>query len=97
MACAGVFAASTTTPALADPVGAHPSVTDYGAAPVVVPPPAPEALVGPPRRALKRVPIYGSSFPGPNAVRECEAHYVQEFRVAGTVIVPRMHCRWVPG
>ncbi len=34
------------------------------------------------------------NYPGPNAVRECEASYVQEFRVSGTVIVPRMHCWW---
>jgi hypothetical protein len=97
MACAGAFVASITMPALADPVGAHPSVTDYGAAPVVVRPVEPEAPVRPAHRGLKRVPIYGSSFPGPNAVRQCEAHYEQEFRVAGTVIVPRMHCWWVPG
>jgi hypothetical protein len=34
------------------------------------------------------------NYPGPNAVRECEANYVQEFRPSGTVIVPRMHCWW---
>ncbi|MGO4716511.1 hypothetical protein [Bradyrhizobium sp. 2TAF24] len=34
---------------------------------------------------------------GPNAVRQCVAHYEQEHRVAGTVIVPRMQCWWEPG
>lgn len=37
------------------------------------------------------VPRYN---PGPNAVRECNATYVQEFRPSGTVIVPRMSCYW---
>lgn len=40
------------------------------------------------------VPRY---FPGPNAVRDCTAHYVQEYRPSGTVITPRMHCVWRPG
>jgi hypothetical protein len=34
---------------------------------------------------------------GPNAVRDCTATYVQEFRPSGTVIVPRMHCFWRQG
>lgn len=34
---------------------------------------------------------------GPNAVRDCTASYVQEFRPSGTVIVPRMHCFWRQG
>lgn len=33
----------------------------------------------------------------PNAVRTCDAWYEQEFRPSGTVIVPRMRCRWVMG
>ncbi len=36
-------------------------------------------------------------YPGPNAVRECNATYVQEYRPSGTVIVPRMNCYWRPG
>ena len=32
--------------------------------------------------------------PGPDAVRVCNAHYEQEYRPSGTVIVPRMHCYW---
>lgn len=32
--------------------------------------------------------------PGPNAVRVCNARYVQEARPSGTVIVPHMSCFW---
>jgi hypothetical protein len=47
------------------------------------------------RRAPRRVHIYGRPRgPGPNSVRICNAHYEQEFRPSGTVIVPRMHCYW---
>jgi hypothetical protein len=61
------------------------------------------------RRRLKRVPIYRSRpdhwdpdvipryNPGPNAVRDCTATYVQEHRPSGTVITPRMNCFWRPG
>ena len=57
------------------------------------------------RRPLRRVPIYPPREfepqgiyphydPGPNAVRDCVAHYVEDPRPSGTVIVPRMHCYW---
>lgn len=47
------------------------------------------------RRTPRRVRIYrGSTYPGPNAKRVCNAHYEQEFRPSGTVIVPRMNCYW---
>jgi hypothetical protein len=59
------------------------------------------------RRKLRRVPIYRSNDwetdvyprynPGPNAVRDCTASYVQERRPSGTVITPRMNCYWRPG
>ena len=59
------------------------------------------------RRRLRRVPIYPREEwrppvypqynPGPNAVRECNATYVQEYRQSGTVITPRMHCYWRRG
>jgi hypothetical protein len=58
------------------------------------------------RRPLRRVPIYSQEWapdvyprynPGPNAVRDCTAHYVQEYRPSGTVITPRMNCWWRPG
>ena len=60
----------------------------------------------PPRRFYRRqerlrvTPYYDSDSiyphydPGPNAVRVCNAHYVQEYRPSGTVIVPRMSCYW---
>jgi hypothetical protein len=41
--------------------------------------------------------VYPHYFPGPNAVRICNATYVQEYRPSGTVIVPRMSCVWRPG
>ena len=41
--------------------------------------------------------VYPRYFPGRNAVRDCTASYVQEFRPSGTVITPRMNCYWRPG
>jgi len=38
--------------------------------------------------------VYPRYDPGPNAVRVCNATYVQEHRPSGTVIVPRMSCYW---
>ena len=60
------------------------------------------------RRSPRRVPVYPRYqpepddvyphyFPGRNAVRDCTATYVQEYRPSGTVIVPRMHCYWRDG
>ena len=59
------------------------------------------------RRPLRRVPIYRRDeweadvypryYPGPNAVRDCTATYVPEYRPSGTVIAPRMNCYWRPG
>jgi hypothetical protein len=40
---------------------------------------------------------YPRYYPGRNAVRDCNATYVQEYRPSGTVIVPRMSCFWRPG
>jgi hypothetical protein len=54
--------------------------------------------VAPPRHYHSIYPVpYRFDYPGPNAHRECSARYVQEHRPSGTVIVPRMNCRWVPG
>ena len=61
-----------------------------------------------PRRPLKRLRIYPRYqgepdgvypryYPGPNAVRDCTATYVEEHRPSGTVITPRMNCYWRPG
>jgi hypothetical protein len=60
------------------------------------------------RRPQRQVPIYPQYqpepdgvypryYPGPNAVRDCTATYVQEYRPSGTVIVPRMSCFWRRG
>ena len=60
------------------------------------------------RRPLKRLRIYPRYqgepdgvypryYPGPNAVRDCTATYVEEHRPSGTVITPRMNCYWRPG
>jgi hypothetical protein len=71
------------------------------------------AAVDPPARrrstrTIRRVPIYPRYQgepdgvyprynPGPNAVRDCTATYVEEYRPSGTVITPRMNCFWRPG
>src|SRR5947207_3948732 len=46
----------------------------------------------PARRPPTRITVYprSYSYPGPNAVRQCTAWLAQEFRLSGTVIVPRM-------
>jgi hypothetical protein len=41
--------------------------------------------------------VYPRYNPGPNAVRDCTATYVQEYRPSGTVIVPHMNCFWRRG
>jgi|SRR6516165_12328737 hypothetical protein len=41
--------------------------------------------------------VYPYYYPGPNAVRVCNATYVQEYRPSGTVIVPRVSCHWRRG
>jgi hypothetical protein len=70
-------------------------------------PSADQLLTPPVRRPPKRVRIYVPPhwepdiwpryFPGSNAVRVCNATYVQEYRPSGTVIVPHMTCVWRPG
>ena len=50
-----------------------------------------------PRYAPGADGVYPRYYPGPNAVRDCTASYVQEFRPSGTVITPRMNCFWRPG
>jgi hypothetical protein len=92
-ACAGVLLQIESAPAQS----AAPGVRVAQMAPDYVPP----------RRKLRRVPVYPLGHydpdvyprynPGPNAVRECNAYYVQEARPSGTVITPRMNCYWRPG
>lgn len=48
------------------------------------------------RRPVTRLRVYRDyRYLPPTAVRACDAWYEQEFRPSGTVIVPRMRCRWV--
>lgn len=49
-------------------------------------------------RAYEGVPeVYPRYFPGPGAVRACNATYELEHRPSGTVVVPRLACVWRPG
>jgi hypothetical protein len=70
--------------------------------------PADDLYTPPVRRPPRRVPIYPRYqaepdgvypryYPGPNAVRVCNATYAQEYRPSGTVIVPHMSCVWRRG
>ena len=74
----------------------------------VSPAPGEEPSARPVRRPPKRLPIYPRYraepddvypryYPGPNAVRVCNATLVQEYRPSGTVIVPHMSCVWRRG
>jgi hypothetical protein len=40
--------------------------------------------------------VYPRYFHGRNAVRECNAIYVQQYRPSGAVIVPLLSCFWRP-
>lgn len=40
---------------------------------------------------------YRYEWPGPNAQRDCVGWLEPEYRLTGTVIVPRRRCRWIPG
>ena len=67
--------------------------------------PSAQSLVRRPPRRLRIYPryqaepddVYPRYFPGSNAVRVCNATYVQEYRPSGTVIVPHMTCVWRRG
>jgi hypothetical protein len=50
-----------------------------------------------PRYAPDAYGVYPRYFPGRNAVRDCTATYVEEYRPSGTVITPRMNCFWRRG
>ena len=41
--------------------------------------------------------VYPRYNPGPDAVRECNVTYVQEYRPSGTVLFPEKHCWWQRG
>jgi hypothetical protein len=50
-----------------------------------------------PRYELEPDGVSPRYYPGRNAVRDCNATYVQEYRPSGTVIVPHMSCYWRGG
>lgn len=45
-------------------------------------------------RRPRRIHIYTPRRPGPNSVRICHSYYEYEYRLSGTVIVPRESCHW---
>ncbi len=51
----------------------------------------------PPMGAQNYPKPYPVDAPGPGYVRACEDWYEEQHRPSGTVIFPRMSCRWVPG
>jgi hypothetical protein len=62
-------------------------------------------LMGPASAAQSTAPRYAArqaqiivhprlSYPGPNAKRYCRSWLAKEYRVSGTVIVPRIQCWW---
>jgi hypothetical protein len=50
-----------------------------------------------PRYQAEPDDVYPRYYPGPNAVRVCNATYAPEYRPSGTVIVPHMACVWRHG
>jgi len=65
--------------------------------PLVQPARPPRRIRVYPRYLAEPDGVYPRYNPGPNAVRVCNASYVQEFRPSGTVIVPHMTCVWRRG
>jgi hypothetical protein len=47
--------------------------------------------------SLYPIPNNVVDYPGPNARRECAGALVTEYRLSGTVVVPRLRCHWVRG
>jgi hypothetical protein len=82
-------ASPTTRMAQAAPAAAEP-----GAQPLQRPP---RRLRIYPRYQAEPDDVYPRYYPGPNAVRVCNATYVPEYRPSGTVIVPRISCVWRGG
>jgi hypothetical protein len=85
--------------------GAEAQVTSQGTRAAQAAPGEPIAQPSRPPRRIRIYPgyqaepdgVYPRYNPGPNAVRVCNASYVQEYRPSGTVIVPRMTCVWRRG
>jgi hypothetical protein len=73
----------------------QPAVTDVSAQRRIGRPPTRLRVY--PRYQLEPDGVYPRYYPGRNAVRDCSATYVQEYRPSGTVIVPHMSCYWRGG
>ncbi len=58
---------------------------------------SPPRIVVTPQPSANPYPVSGVAYPGPGYVRGCVSWLEQEARPSGTVIVPRMRCRWVRG
>jgi hypothetical protein len=94
MYSAGGVSAQTASTAVAKQRVAPPAATDISAQRREVQRPPTRLRVHPRYNPDEVYPRYN---PGPNAVRDCTATYVQEFRPSGTVIVPHMTCFWRRG
>jgi hypothetical protein len=96
------LAGALSLPASGAMAQSAPSGTRFAQAPQTVATEASAQRRRPPTR-LRVTPyyrpddVYPRYFPGRNAVRDCTATYVQEYRPSGTVIVPRMNCYWRRG
>ncbi len=86
--------AQTVSTAVAKQRGSHSAATDLSAQRRQAERPPTRLRVYPRYNPDEVYPRYN---PGPNAVRDCTATYVQEFRPSGTVIVPHMNCFWRRG
>ena len=88
-------AAAQTAPSMRTQQAQPPAVTDLSA----------QRRIKRPSTRLRVYPndqpgpdgVYPRYYPGRNAVRDCTATYVQEYRPSGTVIVPHMNCYWRRG
>lgn len=58
---------------------------------------SPPRIIVTPQPAATPYPVSGVAYPGPGYVRDCVSWLEPEARPSGTVIVPRMRCRWVRG
>ncbi len=96
--CGAVAAEPRPSSVVATTSGAALSVTDLSAQSRRVRPSLRIVPRYPYRRFNSVYPLpYDVEYPGPNAVRQCVDWYATEHRPSGTVIVPRMRCRWITG
>jgi hypothetical protein len=102
IAAVGMLGSAATIPAAAQtaPRGDRPVVTEFSA----------QSRPARPRTRVRVTPAYPYrtfstdypvpykyEYPGPGAVRQCASWLRSEYRLSGTVIVPKMQCWWEPG